>query len=57
VRNLTKLRGEPKILRPSGTGCMLRLDGDLESCLLLIDHHGRKSPAASPEASRRYGTR
>jgi len=38
VRNLTRLRSKPEILRPSGAVNMLRLDGDLEASLLLVDH-------------------
>ena len=38
VRNLTMRRGKPEILRPSDVVCMLRLDGDLEASLLLVDH-------------------
>jgi uncharacterized protein YtpQ (UPF0354 family) len=38
VRNLTRLRSKPEILRPSGPVLMLRLDGDLEASLLLVDH-------------------
>jgi uncharacterized protein YtpQ (UPF0354 family) len=38
VRNLTRRRGKPEILRPSAAINMLRLDGDLEASLLLVDH-------------------
>lgn len=38
VRNLTRRRSKPEILRPSGEVVMLRLDGDLEASLLLVDH-------------------
>jgi uncharacterized protein YtpQ (UPF0354 family) len=38
VRNLTRLRGRPEILRPSGAAVMLTLDRDLEASLLLVDH-------------------
>jgi uncharacterized protein YtpQ (UPF0354 family) len=38
VRNLTRRRSKPEILRPSDTINMLRLDGDLEASLLLVDH-------------------
>lgn len=38
VRNLTRRRTKPEILRPSGAAFMLRLDGDLEASLLLADH-------------------
>jgi uncharacterized protein YtpQ (UPF0354 family) len=37
VRNLTRRRSKPEILRPSGAAVMLRLDGDLEASLLLHD--------------------
>jgi uncharacterized protein YtpQ (UPF0354 family) len=38
VRNLTRRRTKPEILRPSDAVNMLRLDGDLEASLLLVDH-------------------
>jgi uncharacterized protein YtpQ (UPF0354 family) len=38
VRNLTKRRTKPEILRPSDAAVMLRLDGDIEASLLLVDH-------------------
>jgi uncharacterized protein YtpQ (UPF0354 family) len=40
VRNLTRRRSKPEILRPSDAAVMLRLpgDGDLEAGLLLVDH-------------------
>lgn len=38
VRNLTRRRSKPEILRPSDAINMLRLDGDLEASLLLVDH-------------------
>jgi uncharacterized protein YtpQ (UPF0354 family) len=38
VRNLTRLRSKPEILRPSGAVHMIRLDGDLEASLLVVDH-------------------
>lgn len=38
IRNLTKRRSKPEILRPSGAVVMLRIDGDLEASLLLVDH-------------------
>jgi len=38
VQNLTRLRSKPKILQPSGEAVVLRLDGDLEASLLLVDH-------------------
>ncbi len=38
VRNLTRRRAKPEILRPSDAINMLRLDGDLEASLLLVDH-------------------
>jgi hypothetical protein len=38
VRNLTKRRRKPEILRPSDAAVMLRLDGDLEASLLLVNH-------------------
>jgi uncharacterized protein YtpQ (UPF0354 family) len=38
VRNLTRRRSKPEILRPSDAVIMLRLDGDLEASLLLVDH-------------------
>jgi uncharacterized protein YtpQ (UPF0354 family) len=37
VRNLTKRRSKPEILRPSDAALMVRLDGDLEASLLLVD--------------------
>jgi hypothetical protein len=37
VRNLTRRRSEPSILGLSGAISMLRLDGDLEASLLLVD--------------------
>ncbi len=38
VQNLTRRRSKPEILRPSDAINMLRLDGDLEASLLLVDH-------------------
>jgi uncharacterized protein YtpQ (UPF0354 family) len=38
VRNLTRRRSKTEILRPSGAVHMIRLDGDLEASLLLVDH-------------------
>jgi uncharacterized protein YtpQ (UPF0354 family) len=38
IRNLTKRRRKPEILRPSDAAVMLRLDGDIETSLLLVDH-------------------
>jgi uncharacterized protein YtpQ (UPF0354 family) len=38
VRNLTKRRKKPEILRPSDAAVMLKLDGDLEASLLLVPH-------------------
>jgi uncharacterized protein YtpQ (UPF0354 family) len=38
VRNLTKRRRKPEILRPSDAAVMLRLDGDIEASLLLVEH-------------------
>jgi uncharacterized protein YtpQ (UPF0354 family) len=38
VRNLTRRRSKPEILQPSDAVYMLRLDGDLEASLLLVDH-------------------
>jgi uncharacterized protein YtpQ (UPF0354 family) len=37
VRNLIKRRGKPEILRPSDAALMLKLDGGLESSLLIVD--------------------
>jgi hypothetical protein len=34
---LKRLRSKPEILRPRGPAVMLRLDGDLEASLLLVD--------------------
>jgi uncharacterized protein YtpQ (UPF0354 family) len=42
VRNLTRLRGKPEILRPSWPGVMLRLDNNLEASLLLVDQLWRQ---------------
>lgn len=38
VRNLTQRRSKPEILRPSDAVVMLRIDGELEASLLLVDH-------------------
>lgn len=38
ARNLTQRRSKPEILRPNGPAVMLRVDGDLEASLLLVDH-------------------
>ncbi|HKD89325.1 MAG TPA: hypothetical protein VKB62_12410 [Streptosporangiaceae bacterium] len=38
VQNLTRRRSKPEILRPSDAVTMFRLDGDLETSLLLVDH-------------------
>jgi uncharacterized protein YtpQ (UPF0354 family) len=37
VRNLTKRRSKPEVMRPSDAAWMVRLDGDLEASLLLVD--------------------
>jgi uncharacterized protein YtpQ (UPF0354 family) len=48
VQNLTRLRSKPDVLRPSGAVTMLRLDGDLEASLLLIDHLWSQAARAIP---------
>jgi len=50
VRNLTRRRSKPEILRPSDAINMLRLDGDLEASLLLVDHvWSQAAPAIAGE--------
>jgi hypothetical protein len=48
VRNLTRRRSKPEILRPSGAVHMFRLDGELETSLLLVDHLWPQAARAIP---------
>jgi uncharacterized protein YtpQ (UPF0354 family) len=38
VRNLTRLRRKPEVVQVGSSAAMLKLDGDLEASLLLVDH-------------------